>query len=58
MKVYNVERRAFLFGHMLVPFECKEFSVILGLQYVGQHVDINMQVDSSLVQRVFGGKLT
>lgn len=58
MKVYNVERRAFLFGHMLVPFECKEFSVILGLQYVGQHVDINMQVDSSFVQRVFGGKLT
>lgn len=46
-----------MFGKTLIPFSSRELSVVLGLQYEGQLVNVHMHADSPFVKRVFGGNL-
>ncbi|XP_073027312.1 uncharacterized protein [Primulina eburnea] len=41
-----------------IPFTSADFSLILGLRYVGQPVDLDLKVDSKFLSRHFEGKVT
>ncbi|XP_012856168.1 PREDICTED: uncharacterized protein LOC105975517 [Erythranthe guttata] len=61
MQAYNPEDRAFWFGGNTIRLEFtpQQLSIVLGLQYEGVPVDVNMDGrDTDFITRIFDGKLS
>jgi len=39
-----------------IPFTAEEFGIVMGLQHVGQPVDLELKMGSDMVERLFEGK--
>ena len=56
-RCYDPERRAFVLGSdVTVEFKPEEFSCVLGLKYAANAVHPKLVLESSTVNRLFGGK--
>ena len=57
LRRFDVKKLSFIFGEDVeVPFVASEFSMVLGLQQVGQSVDVKLKMESLTVARLFGGQ--
>lgn len=55
---FHLQSRSFIFGeNIIVPFTSPEFSIVLGLRYGGQPVDLDVNLESEFVARQFSGKI-
>ncbi|XP_073298698.1 uncharacterized protein [Primulina huaijiensis] len=57
LRRYDLISDAFVFGDKIdIPFISSEFSVVMRLKDIGQHIDLDMSMESDIVRRHFQGK--
>ncbi|KAL7108853.1 hypothetical protein ACP275_06G139600 [Erythranthe tilingii] len=57
MRRFQVKTMSFRFGEKIeVPFEASEFSMVMGLRYMGQPIDLKLKMKSSIFYELFCGK--